>query len=118
MPVAQKLLSHFKGIEQHEKIEEITNNPLHSFDYVKRETDEVLNIGGKNVPIVMADFCLKEKITAASLFALGYNYSVPLDKWHISDMAADYVFVGNHDVNFEVPGTLGVIYNYKKWLTH
>ncbi len=118
MPVAQKLLSHFNGIEQHEKIEEITKNPLHSFDYVKRETDEVLNIGGKNVPIVMADFCLKEKITAASLFALGYNYSVPLDKWHISDMAADYVFVGNHDVNFEVPGTLGIIYNYKKWLTH
>ena len=118
MPVAQKLLSHFNGIEQHEKIEEITKNPLHSFDYVKRETDEVLNIGGKNVPIVMADFCLKERITAASLFALGYNYSVPLDKWHISDMAADYVFVGNHDVNFEVPGTLGIIYNYKKWLTH
>ena len=118
MPVAQKLLSHFNGIEQHEKIEEITKNPLHSFDYVKRETDEVLNIGGKNVPIVMDDFCLKEKITAASLFALGYNYSVPLDKWHISDMAADYVFVGNHDVNFEVPGTLGIIYNYKKWLTH
>ena len=118
MPVAQKLLSHFNEIEQHEKIEEITKNPLHSFDYVKRETDEVLNIGGKNVPIVMADFCLKEKITAASLFALGYNYSVPLDKWHISDMAADYVFVGNHDVNFEVPGTLGIIYNYKKWLTH
>jgi (E)-4-hydroxy-3-methylbut-2-enyl-diphosphate synthase len=118
MPVAQKLLSHFNGIEQHEKIEEITNNPLHSFDYVKRETDEVLNIGGKNVPIVMADFCLKEKITAASLFALGYNYSVPLDKWHISDMAADYVFVGNHDVNFEVPGTLRIIFNYQKWLTH
>jgi len=33
-------------------------------------------------------------------------------------MAADYIFVGNNDVNFEVPGTLGVIYNYTKWLTH
>tara|TARA_X000000368_G_scaffold418364_1_gene417769 strand:- start:654 stop:2567 length:1914 start_codon:yes stop_codon:yes gene_type:complete len=118
MPVAEQLLSHFEGIEEHEKIEEIIENPLHSFDYVKRETAEVLNIGGKNVPIVMADFCLKEKITAASLFALGYNYSVPLDKWHISDMAADYLFAGNNDVNFEVPGTLRVIYNYKKWLTH
>ena len=118
MPVSQKLLSHFKGIEQHEKIEEITKNPLHSFDYVKRETDEVLNIGGKNVPIVMADFCLKEKITPASFFGIGSNYSVSLDKWNLTDMAADYVFVGNHDVDFEVPGTLGIIYNYKKWLTH
>jgi (E)-4-hydroxy-3-methylbut-2-enyl-diphosphate synthase len=118
MPVAQKLLAHFEGIEAHEKIEDITENPLHSFDYARRKTAEVLNIGGGNVPVVMADFCLKEKITPASLFALGYNYSFPLDKWHISDMAADYIFVGNNDVNFEVPGTLGVIYNYTKWLTH
>jgi len=118
MPVAQKLLSHFEGIEMHEKIEEITENPLHSFDYIRRETTEVLNIGGGNVPVVVADFCLKEKITPASFFALGYNYSVPLDKWHISDMAVDYVFAGNNEVNFEVPGTLGILYNYKKWLTH
>jgi (E)-4-hydroxy-3-methylbut-2-enyl-diphosphate synthase len=33
-------------------------------------------------------------------------------------MAADYVFVGNNDINFEVPGTLGVIYNYNKWKEH
>jgi (E)-4-hydroxy-3-methylbut-2-enyl-diphosphate synthase len=33
-------------------------------------------------------------------------------------MAADYVFVGNNEVNFEVPGTLGIIYNYRKWLEH
>ena len=118
LPVAQNLLKHFEGIEAHEKIEGITNNPLHSFDYSRRGTAEVLNICAGNVPVVMADFCLKEKITPASLFALGYNYSVPLDKWHISDMAADYVFVGNNDMNFEIPGTLGVIFNYQKWLTH
>jgi len=118
LPVAKKLLSHFNGITNHEEIKEITANPLDAFNYQKRETNRVLNIGGKNVPIVKADFSLKEKITPASLFALGYNYSVPLDKWHISDMAADYVFVGNHDINFEVPGTLGIIYNYKKWKEH
>jgi (E)-4-hydroxy-3-methylbut-2-enyl-diphosphate synthase len=118
LPVAKNLLSHFNGIEKHEKIKEITENPLHAFDYYKRRTNEVLNIGGKNVPIVMADFCLKKEITPASFFALGSNYSVPLDKWHISDMAADYVFVGNHDIDFEVPGTLGLIYNYKKWQEH
>jgi (E)-4-hydroxy-3-methylbut-2-enyl-diphosphate synthase len=118
IPVAQNLLKHFEGIEGHDSIEKITKNPLHSFDYKRRKTNEVLNIGGGNVPIVMADFCLKEKITAASFFALGSNYSVPLDKWNLTDMAADYVFVGNHDLDFEVPGTLGVIYNYKKWVEH
>ena len=115
IPVAKKLLAHFKPIRNHKRINEIKNNPLHSFDYQKRETNTVLNIGGKNPPIVKADFCLKKQITPASFFALGYNYSIPLDKWHISDMAADYVFVGDHDITFEVPGTLGIIYNYKKW---
>ncbi len=118
IPVAQNLLKHFDGIEKHDSIDKITKNPLHSFDYKRRKTNEVLNIGGGNVPIVMADFCLKEKITPASFFALGSNYSVPLDKWNLTDMAADYVFVGNHDLDFEVPGTLGVIYNYKKWVEH
>ena len=118
MPVAKQLLSHFKEVEGHERIDEITKNPLHSFDYHRRETSKVLNIGGSNVPVVMADFCLKDNITPASFFGIGSNYSVPLDKWNLTDMAADYVFVGNHDVDFEVPGTLGVIYNYKKWKEH
>ena len=118
MPVAQKLLTHFNGIKNHKKINPITENPLHSFDYKKRKTNTVLNIGGKNPPIVKADFSQKKKITPASFFALGYNYSIPLDKWHIADMAADYVFVGDHDLDFEVPGTLGIIYNYKKWKKH
>ena len=115
MPVAKKLLDHFKGIESHKKIANISKNPLSPFEYKRRKTISVLNIGNKNSPIVMADYSKKEKITASSLFAVGYNYSVPLDKWHISDMAADYVFVGNNNVEFEVPGTLGLIYNYKKW---
>ena len=38
--------------------------------------------------------------------------------WHISDMAADYVFVGDHDIDFELPGTLGVLYNYNSWKVH
>jgi len=67
---------------------------------------------------VMADFSLKEKISPANLFALGYNYSVPLDKWSIADMACDYIFTGDTSVDFEIPGTLGIIYNYKTWLNN
>ncbi len=118
MPVAQNLIDHFEEIDLHDSIIDIKENPLHSFDYQKRETNTVLNIGGSNVPIVKADFSNKKKITPASLFALGYNYSFPLDKWHISDMATDYVFVGDNTIDFEVPGTLGIIYNYSVWKNH
>ena len=118
MPVAKKLLNHFKNFQKHKKIDEIKNYPINPFEYKKRDTNTVLNIGGKNFPIVKADFSNKKKITPASFFALGYSYSIPLDKWHISEMAADYVFVGNNEIDFEVPGTLGVIYNYKTWIKH
>tara|TARA_R110001592_G_scaffold106824_7_gene299446 strand:+ start:799 stop:2712 length:1914 start_codon:yes stop_codon:yes gene_type:complete len=118
IPVAQDLVKRYEKRSGHDKIEEITKNPLTPFEYNKRQTNEVLNIGGKNVPVVIHDFCAKEKITPASFFALGYNYSVPLDKWNLSDMACDYVFLGNKILDFEVPGTLGLIYNYKTWLNH
>ena len=118
IPVARNLLTHFKNIAPHNKIKKIDINPLKPFEYQRRKTNSILNIGNKNTPIVKADFSMKKKITPASFFALGYSYSVPLDKWHISDMAADYVYVGDHTINFEVPGTLGIIYNYKKWKQH
>ncbi len=118
IPVAEKILTHFEKFNFHKKINEIKTSPLTSFEYKKRNSNTILNIGGKNTPVVNADFSRKKKITPASFFAIGYNYSVPLDKWHISDMAADYVFVGDHEINFEVPGTLGIVYNYKKWKLH
>ena len=51
----------------------------------------------------------------ASFFSVGYHYSVPLDKWNISDIACDYIKLGDHIADFEIPGTLGLIYNYKTW---
>ena len=115
IPVAQQLVKRYTNREKHETIAEIANNPIDSFSYQRRKTNSVLNIGAKNVPVVMHDFCLKEKITPASLFALGYNYSVPLDKWNISDMACDYIFLGDKEIDFQIPGTLAIVQNYKTW---
>ena len=116
IPVARELVARYTNRDKHDSIKAIKNNPINPFEYTKRTSREVLNIGSKHVPIVMADFCLKEKITHASFFALGYNYSVPLDKWNVSDMACDYVFVGDKIIDFDIPGTLGIIYNHKTWL--
>ena len=116
IPVAKELVERYQNRKEHDPIIEVKNNPITPFEYNRRETHEVLNIGRKNAPIVMADFCLKSEITPASFFALGYNYSVPLDKWNITEAACDYVFVGDKQVDFEVPGTLVIIQNHKTWL--
>jgi (E)-4-hydroxy-3-methylbut-2-enyl-diphosphate synthase len=64
----------------------------------------------------MADLSTKEKITPATLFSYGYHYSVPLDKWNLTDQACDYLFIGDHHLTFEIPGTLGIVQEHATWL--
>lgn len=116
VPVCRELVSRYKDRSSHEPIPEIIQYPINPIAYTRRATHEVKNIGGHQVPRVMADYATKDKVTPASLFALGYQYSVPLDKWHITDMACDYLFLGDREIDFEVPGTLGLVYNHKTWL--
>lgn len=116
VPVAQMLADRYLERKNSYSIPEIQHYPINPFAYTRRLTHEVGNMGGHQVPRVIADFSTKEKITRASLFALGYQYSVPLDKWNITDMACDYVFLGERKIDFEIPGTLGLVYNYPAWL--
>lgn len=118
MPVAQKILDHFKNIHNHKKIAETKQHQIDYFQYEKRKTFQVENIGNKNVPIVISDLSNRKKITQASFFSLGYRYSVPLDKWHISEMASDFIYIGENEINFEIPGTLRIISNYSSWMKH
>lgn len=116
VPVALELASRCTNRAGHAYIPDIQSNPINPFEYSRRATIEVQNFGGHQVPRVIADFSGKEKITPASLFGVGYIYSVPLDKWTITDVACDYVFLGDNTLDFEIPGTLGLIYNHATWL--
>ncbi|NOT73841.1 MAG: (E)-4-hydroxy-3-methylbut-2-enyl-diphosphate synthase [Cyclobacteriaceae bacterium] len=118
VPVCIELADRYKERLPHDPIPEIKHYPINPFEYKRRLTTEVGNIGGHQVPRVVADFSMKEKITQASLYALGYHYSVPLDKWNITDVACDYIFLGDKSVDFEIPGTLGLIYIHTEWLKH
>ncbi len=117
IPVAKALAERYTKRAQHPAMPALTNDlPYNPFEYNRRQTQEILTIGGHQVPRIIADYSMRTEITAASLFGVGYNYSVPLDKWNLSDMAVDYVFAGDLDVSFEIPGTLGIIYNCQTWL--
>jgi (E)-4-hydroxy-3-methylbut-2-enyl-diphosphate synthase len=83
---------------------------------LRRETFEVNNIGNKHVPVVIADLHKINNITTDDLEAIGYTYDVVTDKWNISDLAADYVFTADKQIDFELPGTLKVICYYDTWL--
>jgi (E)-4-hydroxy-3-methylbut-2-enyl-diphosphate synthase len=115
IPVAQKLMNKFSDNKPNSNIIASESLPYSPFEYERRETEPIHIIGGKNVPVVIADIAEITTIKPSHLFGFGYAYSVPLDKWNILDQAADYVFIGNQKIDFEIPGTLGVICEFENW---
>lgn len=94
-------------------IDKISYSP---FEYKRRETFVVENIGGRQVPVVIADLSRIEKIMPSHLQSIGYRYDGATDKWTIGDAAADYVFTGHQLLDFALPGTLRVIVYPDAWL--
>jgi (E)-4-hydroxy-3-methylbut-2-enyl-diphosphate synthase len=91
--------------------------PYSPFEYKRREARLVDNIGGKHVPVVIADLSRIDKITPIHLQSIGYTYDGGTDKWTISDGAADYMFTGHQLIDFALPGTLKVIVYPDAWET-
>jgi (E)-4-hydroxy-3-methylbut-2-enyl-diphosphate synthase len=115
IPVARKLAEKFNHTNVFELPEFKAELPYNPYAYQRRHSSEIHNIGGKQVPVVVADCSKKEHISPANFYGFGYNYSVQLDKWNIQDIAADYVYIGQNKLDFEVPGTLGVICDFENW---
>jgi (E)-4-hydroxy-3-methylbut-2-enyl-diphosphate synthase len=89
--------------------------PYDPFAYRRRQSFEVGNIGGKQVPVVVADLSKLDAITPASLKSIGYTYHEDTDKWSIADGAADYFFTGHQVPAFALPGTLRVLVYPAAW---
>jgi len=111
IPVAQKIVQRYKEY----KIEDFKKYTINNLDNNSRHTNSVLNIGGNNVPRVIMDLSLEDKINYETLIQLGYIYLEKQDKWGISDLACDYIYIGKNTVSFEVPGTLNIIQDFSYW---
>jgi (E)-4-hydroxy-3-methylbut-2-enyl-diphosphate synthase len=115
IPVARALVDRYinrKSTIQQENKEIISVNP---FAFEKRKSRKVFQIGNDAVPFVINDFSTEKEISAAMLYKVGYNYSVPLDKWNITDQACDLIYVGSNSLNFEIPGTLSIMQDADAW---
>ncbi|MEZ4827523.1 MAG: (E)-4-hydroxy-3-methylbut-2-enyl-diphosphate synthase [Bacteroidia bacterium] len=88
--------------------------PWDPYSFKRKDSQEVLNLGNNQVPRVIADIRHNCE-TARSLKEVGYSYIPALDKYNFSDVAADFVFLGDHLPPFEMPGGLKKVYNHKTW---
>lgn len=114
LPVCRDLVKRYNSRSAHEPIPAVTQVPYSPFEYKRRESIAVNNIGGKQVPVVIADFGTETGITPAHLLPVGYSYNEETDKWNIADAAADYIF-SRELLTFALPGTLKVIVPHTIW---
>lgn len=112
IPVAQLLVNRYEARKNHEPIPEINSIPYDPFFRNKRETNTIMNLGGDEVPRIIGNMSRKDLITYHDLIPFGYIYSKNRDKWQISDQAVDFLFIGDNSIDFEIPGTLGIIQNH------
>ncbi len=116
-PVAKALIDRYTHrAEKVQPIKPICNVPIDPFQYHRRETLEVENLGGQNVPRVIADLSRLTDIKYADLKCVGHLYSMLLDKFNMNDLGADYIYTGDTPISFMLPNGLKEIVNYTPWL--
>lgn len=111
LPVCRDLVSRYEKREDDPDttaaVGKIAYDP---FNFSRRTTHAVNNIGGEHVPVVLAD--LSEIMPSPTgLAGIGYQH-IPNDrfgKWRIADGAADYMYVADQYVDFLLPETLKII---------
>ena len=116
-PVAKILIDQL--IERKSPIDllPVIDSPIDPYRYTRRETFEVVNFGAQNVPRVIADFSNKKTIDIKSLKSVGHFYLSELDKWGMNDLGCDYVYTGDHVLDFMLPNGLKQIVNYDLFQT-
>jgi len=115
IPIAKKIVDRYNnGLNTPFSNSDI-EIPYDPYFHKRRKTFNINNIGSDNVPIVIADLSHNNEIKRDDLAPFGYLYSKEEDKWHLSDQAVDYVYIGDKSTDLSLPGTLSFIQNYKSW---
>jgi len=115
-PVAKSLVDRYENRSNHAPIVDINHYPISAFEYNRRDTLEVFNFGGTNVPRVIADISAISGISEKEMKQVGHFYLPELDKWKMNDQGADYVFSGSNPIPFMLPNGMKEIQFYPVWL--
>jgi (E)-4-hydroxy-3-methylbut-2-enyl-diphosphate synthase len=115
IPVCKDIVSRYNNRAASASLPEVEKLPYSPFEYARRKSIAVENIGGKQVPVVVADLSSRDTIEPSDLQSIGYTYDEPTDKWSIGDAAADYVYTGSTPITFALPGTLKNIVQAVAW---
>ncbi|RZK82496.1 MAG: 4-hydroxy-3-methylbut-2-en-1-yl diphosphate synthase [Pedobacter sp.] len=100
------------GVSEPIKVQKLPYNP---YEYSRRQTFPVQHIGGHHHPLVMINVSQENLKDPYFLSAMGYKYNAVLDKYNMTDLACDLVYLGDELPSFSFPGNLKQIYNAETW---
>ena len=117
LPVAKILVERYSSKFGDKKaLSKTLDVPYDPFFFRRRTSEKLLNVGANQVPRVVGDLSKATVISPDDLQMFGYFYKRDQDKWHITEMAVDYLYIGNNKIDFEIPGTLSIIQNENHYL--
>jgi (E)-4-hydroxy-3-methylbut-2-enyl-diphosphate synthase len=102
IPVAKKIVLYFTERFEHKEIPKIEKIPINFYEYSKRVTNQVLNIGADNLPVVIGTsemegdlkpefIYLSDKLFYGN-FNENYKYIVDEETWEQQDFDHSYIF--------------------------
>ena len=115
IPVAETLVNRYTRRGNEPSGPEITEYCIDPFTFTKRPSQPVGIIGGKQVPVVMANLADVTQPDKETLKQIGHHYLPEQDKWVATDLAADMVYLGSSLPDFKLPGYLAQVYDAKFW---
>lgn len=116
IPVCKDIVSRYNTRTSSSSLPAIDKMPYDPYQYRRRNTRPVSNIGEGHVPVVIADMKAKQDLQPDDFSSIGYRYDAVTDKWNIADAAADYVYTGSSILEFALPGTLKVLVDHHAWI--
>jgi len=114
MPVAKSMINRYTNYAQ-KKLKIVSTYSKNPFKYEARKTQEVADFGGEGSPRVIANYSKQKLKNVENLYAIGYRYIQATDKWISLDTAADYIYIGNKNIDIELPSGLRAIIDSTIW---
>lgn len=119
-PVAKALADRYINRKSDYKEDEKYYIPslYNPYEHNRRKTNDLQLLGDHHVPVVVADLSNIQLNEPLQLSQIGYAYSALLDKYNLTDLAADIAYVADQIPEYSFPGNLKLLINYKTWLNN
>src|SRR4030042_3173489 len=112
IPVAIKLVNNFTETASRKPVKPLTACPVNPFEYNRRKTRPVRNIGGSNITVVVSEFN-QQSVSLKVLVQTGWIYNKKEDKWKFTDQSADLLHLRQYNPDINVPEEKGILLDYQ-----